>query len=207
MNRFSKVFFQGLVTLLPIALTIYIIYSALIILESLLGGMLRALLPRYIPGLGLFLILVLIYLFGLLLNSFLATRFLGLIERKLQEIPLIKAIYSPLRDMMNLFSRGGDGATKSVVLVKMNSLQSEMIGLVTREQFEDLKLPASSARKVAVYFPFSYAMGGFTLLVERENVTPVDMPIEKAMSLAITAWIKADKKMHEWPEKHHETKS
>jgi uncharacterized membrane protein len=194
MSKISKVFFQGFVTLLPIALTIYIMYSAIIILESLLGGILRSLLPQYVPGLGLILILILIYLFGLMLNSFLATRIISLIENKIQEIPFIKAIYSPLRDMMNLFSREDTDKSKSVVLVNINNSGSKMIGLVTREQFDDLKLPIKSSDYVAVYFPFSYALGGNTHLVPKSEVTPVDLPMDKAMSLAITAWVKADKK-------------
>jgi uncharacterized membrane protein len=65
---------------------------------------------------------------------------------------------------------------------------------VTRETFHDLPLKGAADGKIAVYFPLSYGLGGFTFLVPKENVQEIDIPIEKAMSLAITGWVKADKK-------------
>jgi uncharacterized membrane protein len=199
MRDFNKIFFRGLITLLPIAITIYIVYSAIVILENLLGSLLRQILPEYVPGLGLLLTLVLIFLFGLLLNNFITVRVLHLLEAKLVQVPFIKAIYSPLRDLMNLFSRSDSGEMKSVVLVRLGDTGAMAMGLVTRENFRDLPFDSSMTGKVAVYFPFSYGLGGYTLLVPREMMTPVDLPIERAMSLAITGWVKA-----ETEEKHRE---
>ena len=93
MAWFNKVFFRGLMTLLPVALTIYIVYSAIIILENLLGSILRQMLSVYIPGLGLLLTLVLIFLFGLLLNNFLTARLLASLEVALIQVPFIRTIY------------------------------------------------------------------------------------------------------------------
>lgn len=192
MDSLGKIFFRGLVTLLPIAVTIYVLYSAIIILENLLGGILRQILPSYVPGLGLIVILILIFVFGLILNNYLASRFWVAIEQKITEVPFIKAIYSPLRDLMNMFSNKSQKSLQQVVLVRLGSTGAHSLGLVTREQFTDLKMPGTTD-KVAVLFPFSYALGGITLLIPREMITPIDMPIEKAMSLAITGWVKLDK--------------
>lgn len=192
MQTFNKIFFRGLITLLPIAITIYILYSAIVILENLLGSLLRQILPEYVPGLGLLLTLVLIFLFGLMLNHFLAVRLLYHIEARLVQVPFIKAIYSPLRDLMNLFDRKGGKDLQSVVLVKIGETGAQAMGVVTRENFRDLPFSAQMTDKVAVYFPFSYGLGGYTLMVPRHLITEVDLPIEKAMSLAITGWVKAD---------------
>lgn len=192
MQAFNKIFFRGLITLLPIAITIYILYSAVVILENLLGSILRTLLPEYIPGLGLLLTLVLIFLFGLLLNNFLTVRLLYYFESKLIQVPFIKAIYSPLRDLMNLFDRKGGRDLQSVVLVKIGDTGAQAMGVITRENFRDLPFASTMGDKVAVYFPFSYGLGGYTLLVPRNLITEIDLPIEKAMSLAITGWVKAD---------------
>jgi uncharacterized membrane protein len=199
MDSFSKVFFRGLVTLLPIAITIYIVYSAMIILENIFGSILRQLMPNYIPGLGFFFTLAMIYLFGLMLNNFLAAKILGTLERRLTSIPFIKAVYSPLKDLMNLFSNKDQHGPNRVVLVKMDSMNSFAMGLVTRENFSDLPLRNSVQGKIAVYLPFSYGVGGYTLLVSKEQIIEVDLPIEKAMSLAITGWVKVDPKKEEAP--------
>ncbi len=193
MNSFNKIFFRGFITLLPIAITIYIVYSAIIILENLLGSSLRILLPIYVPGLGFLLTLVLIFLFGLLLNNFLTARLLNMVETKFLQVPFIKAVYSPLRDLMNLFNKNeANKELQSVVLVQLGNTGAQAMGLVTRDNFNDLPSLKNNVDKVAVFFPFSYGMGGYTLLIPKNQITKIDIPIEKAMSLAITGWVKAD---------------
>jgi len=193
MAWFNKVFFRGLMTLLPVALTIYIVYSAIIILENLLGSILRQMLSVYIPGLGLLLTLVLIFLFGLLLNNFLTARLLASLEVALIQVPFIRTIYSPLKDLMNLFDRK-DAQAQSVALVSISE-GIQIMGVVTRESFRDLPMGKQLTGKVAVFMPLSYGLGGYTLLVPRERITLIDIPIEKAMSLAVTGWVKADSDM------------
>ncbi|MCE3010597.1 MAG: DUF502 domain-containing protein [Proteobacteria bacterium] len=197
MTAFNRIFFRGLITLLPIAITIYIVYSAVIILENLLGTTLRKILPEnaYIPGLGFMLTLILIFAFGLMLNSFILGKVISSMEKRLTSVPFVKAIYSPLRDLMNLFNRTENPQEMgSVVLVKIGDTDARALGLVTRENFKDLPLGTIADDKVAVYFPLSYGLGGFTFLVPRKSIQEIEMPIEKAMSLAITGWVKAETK-------------
>lgn len=188
----NKIFFRGFITVLPIALTIYIVYSAIIILENLLGSLLRQILPTYIPGLGFVLTLILIFTVGLLLNNFLTGRFMNELESRLVNIPFLKAIYSPLRDLMNLFQTRSANDTQSVVFVELGDSGAKAMGIVTRESFQDLPIHDVHDH-IAVYFPLSYGLGGFTFLVPKSKVTKVDIPIEKAMSLAITGWVKVSK--------------
>ena len=69
----------------------------------------------------------------------------------------------------------------------------EVLGLVTREHFNDVDPNLRiNPEKIAVYVPMSYGLGGYTILVHKNQVTPLDIPVEKAMSLALTAWIKTD---------------
>lgn len=197
MKQLQKIFLQGLVTFLPIALTIYIIYAGIAIVDSFLGDALRQILPIYIPGLGFLLTIALILLLGLILNNILAGGIFQKLEQKLTQVPFIKAIYSPLRDLMNLFSKGGGpGGLQKVVLVDLTDTHEGVraLGLVTRESFKDVPaIEQNAGDRIAVYIPMSYGLGGFTLMVPRSRLTPLDMPIEKAMSLAITGWVKADK--------------
>lgn len=194
MDSVKKVFFQGFITLLPIALTAYILYSGILVLENVLGSVLRRILPDayYIPGLGFILTLSLIYGFGLLLNNFLAARILSAAQKRLVQVPFIRTIYSPLRDLMNLFNKKPGAQPQAVVLVPWGSPSGYMMGLVTREHFSDINLGETARGKVAVYIPFSYALGGYTVLVPREQIIPVDLPIDRAMTLAITGWVQSE---------------
>ncbi|MNK87937.1 hypothetical protein D3C87_1078860 [compost metagenome] len=195
MKQLQKIFLQGLVTFLPIALTIYIVYAGVSIVDSFLGDSLRQILPIYIPGLGFLLTVLLIFLLGLLLNNLITNGIFQKLEQKMTQVPLIKAVYSPLRDLMNLFSKGGGpSGLQKVVFVDMGETGIRAMGLVTRENFKDIPAIDQNAHdRVAVYIPMSYGLGGFTLMVPRSKLTPLDIPIEKAMSLAITGWVKADK--------------
>ena len=192
MKQLQKIFLQGLVTFLPIAVTIYVVYAGVQIVDNLFGSALRRILPVYVPGLGFLLTIVLIFILGFLLNNLITAGLLQSIERKLTQVPFIKAIYSPLRDLMNLFNKGGSKDLKTAALVDLGN-GIKVLGLVTRESFKDLpQLENETANKVTVYVPLSYSLGGFTVLVPRSQITPVDMPTEKAMSLAITGWVKAE---------------
>ena len=195
MKQLQKIFLQGLVTFLPIALTIYIIYAGISIVDSLLGDTLRQFMPVYIPGIGFLLTIILIFLLGFLLNNLITAGLFHKLEQKITQVPLIKAVYNPLRDLMNMFSKGAGpgGGMQTVVLVEMgNGIRA--MGLVTRENFHDLQdIEKHATEHVSVYIPMSYGLGGFTLLVPRAKTTPIDLPIEKAMSLAITGWVKAEK--------------
>jgi uncharacterized membrane protein len=193
MQKLRSIFFRGLITFLPIAITIYIIYAGVLIVESLLGNALVRLFPTlYVPGFGFLLTVILIFVFGLMLNNLVIEGLLLQWEKRLQSIPLVKAVYSPLRDLMNLFSKKGQRELKSVVLVDLGGTGMQSLGLVTRESFKDLEaLRGHTENKVTVYIPWSYGLGGLTFLVPRSRVTPVDLPVDRALSLALTAWVKS----------------
>lgn len=191
MKTLQSIFFRGLLTLLPIAVTIYILYAGVLIFENVLGSILRSVMPaaNYVPGYGFLMTIILIFIFGLFLNNLITATFWKNVERKLISVPLIKIVYSPLRDLMNLFSKSGRNNLKSVVLVDFNN-GSKVLGLITRENFNDLSLPKELIDgRVAVYMPMSYGLGGFTILVQKSQLQPVDIPVEKALQLAITGWV------------------
>ncbi|RYZ86859.1 MAG: DUF502 domain-containing protein [Proteobacteria bacterium] len=199
MNQLAKnlrqIFFKGLFTFLPMALTIYILYAGIVIMEGMMGTTLARLFPEfYYPGFGFLLTIILIFILGFLLNNLITASFFGTLEKVLLRVPFIKAIYSPLKDLMNLFSHNGASAHKSVVLVDIGGTGVKMLGLVTREDFRDLSLGPAAEGRVAVFIPFSYGLGGYTVLVEHSRLTDIDMPAERAMSLAITGWVKVASK-------------
>lgn len=195
MSRLQKIFISGLVAFLPIALSIYVLMIGVSLIENMFGQFLRQVLPEgtYIPGFGFIATIAFILILGFLVDNFITATFFRRLQEKLREVPLVKVIYSPLRDLMNLFAKGQQQQTmQKVVLVHFTKSHS-VLGLVTRESFQDLDLKMMlSADKIAVYIPMSYGLGGYTVLVNKSDVEAVDMPIEKAMSLALTGWIKTD---------------
>ena len=106
LKTLRQIFLKGLFTFLPIAVTIYILYVGIVVMESMLGTTIQRYFPSlYVPGFGLLLTILFIFLLGLVLNNILTASLFGNIERQLMKVPFIKAIYSPLKDVMNLFSK------------------------------------------------------------------------------------------------------
>ena len=195
MRSVYRIFGKGLLTVLPIMITLYLLIWIATRAESLFGEPLQSVLPDalYIPGLGVAVALVLIFLVGLLLNNYLASRMMLWLEEAFENLPVIKTIYSPLRDVVNIFGRSDSGAIKRVVLVDIEHLGLKAVGLITRDRFDEFPQGAIPADHVAVLFTLSYMVGGVTLVVPKRCVREIDMAPEKAMQMALTAWIKSEK--------------
>ncbi|MFT6630949.1 MAG: putative membrane protein [Bacteriovoracaceae bacterium] len=195
MNVINRLFWKGLIVVTPITLTIYLLLIILNKAESLFANLIKSIIgpSLYIPGLGIFVTIVLMVLVGLLVSNFITGSIIKFFINTFEKTPFIKAIYSPLRDLISLFGGGGPDSMKKVVMVNFEKLGFQSLGLVTREEFDDLSEGIFEKDTIAVYIPMSYMLGGFTAILPRTSVREVDIPVEKAIKLAITGWIKADK--------------
>jgi uncharacterized membrane protein len=191
MKHLNQIFFKGLIVVLPITLTFYLLYWASINIESLFASIIRLVLGQdlYIPGLGIVVTIIFIFCVGLLVNNYFTGRIFAWLTQSLEKIPLIKAIYNPLKDLMALIPGRSNEKEKPqrVVLVQLDHMGVEVMGLVTRELLEEIK----DTSKVSVYVPFSYMLGGMTLIVSRDKIKIIDIPVDQALKLSVTAWIKA----------------
>ena len=192
MKYLNQIFFKGLIVVLTITLTFYLLFWASMNIESLFASGLRYVLGQefYIPGLGILLTFVFIFLVGLLVNNYVTGKFFGWLTQSLEKIPLIKVIYNPLKDLMALIPGRSNSKDKpqKVVLIQLEHLGVEVMGLVTREELDEIQ----DNTKVTVYVPFSYMLGGVTLIVGKDKVKKVDMQVDQALKLSVTAWIKAN---------------
>jgi uncharacterized membrane protein len=131
----------------------------------------------------------LILLVGLLSHVIIFQRLFDWGEAVLNRLPLVKTIYTALKDFIAYISPGSQGQFSRVVLVRMPGSEQQLLGFVTREQLSDLPLPTGLDRPIAVYLPMSYMIGGYTLFLPRSSVTPVDMSFEQAMRLTLTGGV------------------
>ncbi|MGQ0529595.1 MAG: DUF502 domain-containing protein [Panacagrimonas sp.] len=191
-RRLTRTFLTGLFVLLPIMVTLAIVMWLIGIAETVLGAFIKVLLPgdAYLPGMGLVVSLVLIFIVGLLMQAIFFREVIKWVEDQLERIPLIKTVYSAVKDLTGFFSRAGSGARRfgQVVLVQIPNVPIRMLGFVTLEDLDVLGLgPDSGDECVAVYMPMSYQIGGYTALLPRTYLTPLDMGMEEAMRFLITA--------------------
>ncbi len=194
MKTLGNIFLKGVVAVLPISLTIYIIYWLSTSAESLLGNMLKRFLPDeyYWPGLGVITGLVLIFIAGLLVNAWLIRHLFQYSEKLLLSLPLVKTIHGAIKDLMNFLSGSRNKSSgQKVVTAKFG--HATLIGFVTHQEAHKL-LKRENEELVAVYFPLSYQIGGYTLFMPASKLTPLDMSAEDAMRLVLTAGLSSSEK-------------
>lgn len=192
MKRLYIYFFRGLITILPIALTIYLLYLFLAWSEALAYGVVRTLIGSYyIPGMGLALGILTILLIGYLVTIDRVRQFITFLEWPFTNTPVIKSIYSSVKSFADYFSPGAkQGANaQQVVSLRIPGQQMEMVGLVTRQSLEGLPAGFLPGARVAVYLPMGYMIGGYTVFVPAEWVQPLDMSVEEAMRSSLIAWM------------------
>ncbi|MGE5241175.1 MAG: DUF502 domain-containing protein [Bacteroidota bacterium] len=189
MKQITRTFFTGLAVTLPIVATVYILIWAALVTERALDGLLRFVLPQvvYLPGLGVALGVVLVFFVGLLMRSWAARKIFAWIEGLMYRVPLVKTVYGALRDFTEFLSRPKTQGAQQVVLVRLGGIDLRVMGFVTRDDLAGLPPGMGEPGIIMVYLPMSYQIGGYTALVPRASVQPVDMSFEEAMRFTLTA--------------------
>ena len=191
MKPISKTFFKGLIAIIPLILTCYLLLWLANTGELVLGNIFKFFFPDswYIKGFGFVLGLAVAYFFGRFLETRTFLRLFNSFEELVLRIPVFKSIYTAIRDFISLFSSEQKGKLKQVVLVNVPSGNGQQIGFITVSDFEELSHTFIADDQVAVYLPFSYEMGGNTVIMSRENVVEIDMTVEDAMRFIATAGV------------------
>lgn len=161
MHRFVTYFFRGLLFVVPIALTIYIILLSITWLDGLI--------PFKLPGLGLLTILASITMVGYLASTLLAGPLFNILEDVLTRLPLVSIIYSSLKDLISAFV-GDKKKFNQPVLVTLNpEFVIQKPGFITQNDLSKLGL----MDQVAVYLPHSYNFSGNLYIVPAKFVQPI----------------------------------
>lgn len=182
-------FLSGLAALLPIVLTLYLLYWLVVTADRLLGRWVAALLPSdwSLPGVGLAAALGLILLSGLLLRVWGIRQLVRMGQELLERLPLVRLFYAPLRELSGLIAPGGDNNLRGQPVAVRLLDEAELIGFVTAELVDGAL--GRQGELVAVYLPMSYQLGGYTLFLPARQLRKLDLSAEAAMRLALTAGV------------------
>lgn len=193
MNYVGRIFLTGLLTVLPVLATLYLVLWLVGALEHFFGAQLKWLIPDeyYRTGMGLLLAVLVIFGIGLLTQALLFRRVFGWGEKLLEKIPLVRSVYTALRDLFGLVANGQDADALQVVSVTLPGTNMRVLGFVSRADFSDLPAGIGKEGEIAVYLPMSYQIGGYTLFMPRDQAVPVDMSREEAMKFILTAGLKS----------------
>ncbi|MCG8433227.1 MAG: DUF502 domain-containing protein [Gammaproteobacteria bacterium] len=189
MKTISAIFLTGLAVLLPVVVTISLLYWLIMTTERFLANLLQFVLPEqlYWPGFGLVFAFAVIFGAGLLMRAWIVRRVFQWGEDIVRRIPLVKTVYGAVRDFMKFISNMKQNQFSKVVVVEFGDPAVKIIGFVTREDLSELPEHIAGDDLIAVYMPLSYQIGGYTAMLPRSTITPLDMTMEDAMRFTLTA--------------------
>ncbi|MEQ8234430.1 MAG: DUF502 domain-containing protein [Gammaproteobacteria bacterium] len=194
MKTLVNTFLKGLLAFLPIFLTGYAVYAFGQWLNRISNAAIQWFAPDLpdVPGLGIVIGVIAICALGVLVTSRVTRWIYTIIETPLRLLPVIKDLYSALKQLTALVAPDEGDDTGQVVAVAHPEHPVRLVGLMMRSDVSRLDDAIASEGMVAVYFPMSYQIGGYTLFVPRAWVTPLDMTVEEAMRNALTGWVRGE---------------
>ncbi|MFN8205856.1 MAG: DUF502 domain-containing protein [Bacteroidales bacterium] len=181
MKKIFGYFFQGLLLIAPLGLTIYILYLSFRFVDDILQTAIEGVFGSKIPGLGVVVIFLVITLLGFIGNLIVTDPITNLVERLIRKAPVIEMIYTSLKDFLAAFV-GKEKRFNKPVLVKMSKNSNhEKIGFITEDDLTKFDLKD----RVAVYFPFSLSFMGELFIVHKEDITPLDLSSAETMKFVV----------------------
>lgn len=176
---------QGILTLFPLAVTIYLVYWIVSTFELTVRKYIELFMPdiAYFPGLGIAVGIVLLLVVGWVVNMFFIRKLLEFGSKTFEKIPLVKTIYTGLRDLVGFMSVAKKQHQGSVVLVDMGD--KSLIGFVT-DRNAGKTLGIDDDNLVGVYMPLGYMIGGYTVYQDKNKLRHLNIGAEEAMRLVLT---------------------
>jgi len=193
MNRIGRALLnyliKGLLIVVPIALSIFIVVWAVTTVDSWLNiNNFLGVNPitgsnRNIPGLGLVLVIALILIAGFIVTNFVTEPMYNWFQRTMNRLPLLNFIFSSIKDLTEAFV-GDEKKFNSPVLVEVEG-NMKRIGFLTQNDLGKIDLPGDAI----VYFPFSYSFAGQVYVVSKDKIKPLKMSAADAMKLVVSGGV------------------
>ena len=182
-KRIIQYFFQGVIVIAPIAVTIYFVFWLFTAVDSILPNIFGTVVPgeegaRHIPGLGILMMVIIMILVGWASSSFVISHLIDLLGSALEKTPGVKLIYSSVKDFLKAFS-GSKKKFDKPVLVNVDNTDVWRMGFITQNDASQFDL----VEHVVVYVPFSYAISGMTFFVPKSCIRMVNDKISSAEAM------------------------
>ena len=190
-------FFRGLLVVVPVAATLWILYVVFDAVDDLIP--LPAEGTWTVPwleweirfevlarrGVGFLLVVAVVTLVGLLTSNILTRWIFRRIDGLFTRLPVVKLLYSSIKDMIEAFVSDKKKFDKPVLLRLDGAGDVRVIGFVTQDDLDEFGLPGS----VAVYVPQSYNFAANLVLVPRDRIEPIDLPSAGVMAFVVSGGV------------------
>jgi uncharacterized membrane protein len=185
-SSLSSQFFAGLIVILPLFCSVAIALFLLKKLDSILGPLMAKYIGMSIPGLGAISLILGIWLVGIITTNYLGRQFVRLYESIIVKIPVINTLFSAIKQISdNLFSHNKN-SFKQAVLVRSPVFNSYCIGFLTSGEASRLNTRGKKTGILHVFIPFTPPTSGFIIMVPKNEVIPLDLPVEDALKVPVS---------------------
>ena len=182
-------FFKGLIVVVPIGAAAFLIFWSVSSIDNALNlsdviwtdskGK-----PRYIPGLGILNVFVVIMIAGVLVTNVITDPIKYWFRRWINRLPFFNFLYSSIKDLTEAFV-GDEKKFNEAVIVEVNEFGLKKIGFLVQKDLKKLNLPG----EVAVYFPYSYSFAGQVIIISADKVKPIDKNAADMMKFVISGGV------------------
>lgn len=201
LTRLRNWFFAGIVVAAPLAITVWLMWSVVGLVDTHIVPLIplawnpETYLGLELPGLGIITAVIFLTLLGALVTNLVGRQALRLGELLLARVPLVRSIYSILKQVVETIASNDASSFKEAVLVEYPGKGLWVIGFIT-SRTPDAEILTQAPNVVGVLVPSSPnpAMGQL-VFVSPERIRPLDMPVEKAAKLVISFGIRSSEQV------------
>ena len=180
MKKIINYFLQGLLYIVPITVTLFVVFKIFTLLDEILRPIIK------VPGLGFIAIILLIVFIGFIGSSIITSPINAFFSRLLNKAPLLKTIFSSVKDLMSAFVGKKKGFKQAVFVKIFENSSIERIGFITNDDLASLNI---NKGRILVYIPHSYNFSGNLFVVEKKYITLINAPSSEIMKLIVSGGV------------------
>ena len=195
-KKLKKIFLTGLAVIIPIGLTLYILIFIIDLMDTLLIIIPKryqpdTLLHFHIPGLGVIVTVVLVFICGLLTRSYFGNKLVMWGESLVDKIPIVRSIYQAIKRIADAMFKGTGQNFKKVILVEFPRKGVYSVGFVTGKPNEEMRTRiGNKGNHISIFVPTTpNPTTGFFMMVPEDELIYTDMLVEEAFTLIISGGI------------------
>ena len=193
-KKIKGVFLTGIAAIIPVGVTFYIFYLIIGMMNKLVGIIPARfhpdqILPFHIPGLGVIITLILIFIAGLVTKSYIGKKGVVLGEKLVSKIPLVRGIYNALKQLVEALLSDKGQSFKKAVLIEYPRKSLYSIAFVTGESRGEIQ-SKTSQKCINLFIPTTpNPTSGFYIMIPETDVIHLDMTVEEAFTLIISGGV------------------
>ena len=190
LQRIGAYFLRGLITLLPLLVTIWLLWLMFDLLDGILGRIISLALGRQFPGLGLLLMVVIIFLTGYFATYIFTAKIFKFGEQILYRVPIVKSIYASVKQVNDvLFVQKSADEYRRACILEWPRKGVWSVGFITSDAAAEIEAKAKEMMINVFIANTPTPATGFLVIVPAREVILLDMKIEDAFKYLVSAGV------------------